>query len=110
MNAPVSLVDQSESVATYGLSIPVGRKETVEVDLYSDGPVPDWTVSASDFSQAFGGGPYLDFSWDKTTGNNGTKLHLTITVLAAGPYGGEPFEVVSTTGTLTNYWLGFVGQ
>jgi len=110
LNAAVNLTYQGQIAPTYGLSIPIGGKETVEVDLFSDASISDWTVSASDLSEDVGGGPYLGFSWDQTTGNNGTKLHLTITVLKAGVFGGQPFEIASSTGSLANYWLGFVGQ
>jgi hypothetical protein len=109
LNAMVTLSYQGQSIPTEGLRIPLQGKQTVEVDLFSDGPTEDWTVSASDLADIIGGGPYLDFSWDKSSGNNGTTLHLTITVLAAGPYGGEPFEVVSeNAGGGASFWLGYV--
>jgi hypothetical protein len=110
LNAMVNLTYMGQVIPTEGLSIPLNKSQTVEVDLYSDGPIADWTVSADDLSDFIGGGPYLEFSWDQTTGNNGTKLHLTITPVASSPYGGQPFEIVSQTGQLANYWLGFVGQ
>ncbi len=110
MNAPVTLTYMGQGIPTQGLQIPLHASQTVEVDLYSDGPMGDWTVSANDLSQYLGSGPYLDFSWDRTTGTNGTKLHLTITPVAGGMFGGEPFEIVSASGSLENYWLGFVGQ
>jgi hypothetical protein len=111
LNAMVTLTYQGQAIPTEGLRIALQSKQTVEVDLYSDGPTADWTVSADDLSDVIGGGPYLDFSWDSTTGNNGTTLHLTITPLAASPYGGQPFEIVSQNADGTaNFWLGYVGQ
>jgi hypothetical protein len=109
LNASVDLLGSP----TEGLLIPMNTPQTVEVDLYSDGPLAgdaDWTVSASDLSNLLGGGPYLSFAWDATTGKNGTKLHLTITPRARTAYGGEPFYIVSQQGTVTNYWMGFVAQ
>jgi hypothetical protein len=111
LNAMVTLTYEGQAIPTEGLRIPLQGKQTVEVDLYSDGPTEDWTVSADDLSDVIGGGPYLDFSWDQTTGNNGSTLHLTITVLAASPYGGQPFEIVSQNSSGgANFWLGYVGQ
>jgi hypothetical protein len=110
LNASINLTYMGQAIPTEGLLIPLQKSQTVEVDLYSDGPMGEWSVSADDLSSLLGGGPYLDFSWDQTTGTNGTKLHLTITALASSPYGGQPFEIVSQSGSLANYWLGFVAQ
>jgi hypothetical protein len=110
MNAQVNITDQGQTVPTEGLLIAMGKSQTVDVDLFSDGPTEDWTVSASDLSADLGGGPYLDFAWDATQGNNGTTLHLTITPLAETVYGGEPFIILSTSSSGTNFWIGFVGQ
>jgi hypothetical protein len=111
LDASVTITDQGQQIQTEGLQIPLNTSATVEVDLYSDGPVDDWTVGASDLSDVIGGGPYLDFSWDATTGNNGTKLHLTITPVAASTYGGEPFIIESENSAGTyNFWIGYVAQ
>ncbi len=93
-----------------GVLAPLNQPTTVEVDLYSDGSTGSWTVAADDLSSTLGGGPYLSFSWDATQGNNGTKLHVTITPLEASTYGGEPFEITSTLGTTTKHSYGVVGQ
>jgi hypothetical protein len=98
---------------TQGVDIPIGTSKTIEVDLYSDAPTPGpWTVSAIDLSSTFFGAtsPALSFSFDKTTGQNGDKLHLTIKALAAGPLGASPFWIESDLGNVQKFWVGVVGN
>jgi hypothetical protein len=98
------------TIQTLGAFIPLGESKTVEVDLFSDGPSTPWAVSADDLSDILGGGPYLSFSFDQTTGQNGDKLHMTITAIAQNFQGNELFEVVSTNGSLSHTWYGIVSQ
>jgi hypothetical protein len=98
------------NVPTKGVKIPVGQKRTIEVDLFSDGPTTGpWTVSAID-ALAKAGGSTLDFSWDRTTGVNGEKLHLTIEVKAASTFvpGAHPFIIASTQGGREQQWPALV--
>ncbi len=106
----VTLTVQSSVYQVHGVLTPLNVPKTIEVDLFSDGLTPAWTVAAGDLSATLGGGPYLKFSWDATTGQNGTKLHLTVTPLQQDTYGGELFEITSTNGTTTRRWYGAVGQ
>ncbi len=117
--APVLMDDTTlllpgQTITTKGALIPLNQSKTVEVDLFSDAPTTGpWTVSADDLSQFIGGGPYLGFTWDRTTGQNGDKLHLTIKALAPTGtmfVGGEAFEIVSTLGSEQHSWLGYVAQ
>ena len=93
--------------ATKGVHIPVGKSATVEVDLFSDadtgGP---WTVSASDTS----GAGAITFAWDRTSGRNGEKLHLTINAVAQTQYGAAGFIIKSKMNGRTTSWLGLVGN
>jgi hypothetical protein len=94
-----------------GVNIARGQMKTVEVDLFSEAPTPGpWTVHAVETD----GSNSLSFSFDKTTGINGDKLNLTITVLDDNPWGpgidGESFVVVSALGTQLSFWAGFVGN
>jgi hypothetical protein len=78
-------VSAGGGLTTRGIKVPVGQSVTVEVDLYSDAPSADWTITAIDVAQKYKmQQPELAFSFDKTTGNNGDKLMLTITRLRAG--------------------------
>ena len=98
-------------VATKGVTIPVGKSKAIEVDLFSDGPTSGpWTVSAEDTLAKFGAGATLDFAWDRTTGVNGEKLHLTVTVKSASTAvpGAHPFTIVSTLGSKRAIWPGLV--
>jgi hypothetical protein len=98
---------------TQGVDIPIGTSKTIELDLYSDAPTSGpWTVSAIDLSSTFFGAtsPALSFSFDKTSGQNGDKLHLTITALAAGPLGASPFWIESDLGNVQKFWVGVVGN
>ncbi|HEY2515660.1 MAG TPA: hypothetical protein VGI39_32550 [Polyangiaceae bacterium] len=96
---------------TQGVKIPVGGSATIPVALFSDGPVGDWTVSAADETLKPGATPNVSFDWDKTTGNNGDVLHLTIHVLGVDPLiGGQSFSITSTRGAEAHMVFGFVGQ
>jgi len=53
----------------------------------------------------------LKFAWDTASGANGDTLHLTITVSGTdATYDGNAFIIYSTSGTVNNMWLGFVGR
>jgi hypothetical protein len=103
------------SVTTQGVTIPVGQSKTIEVDLFSDGPTSaPWEVAASDLMATYYGTygitPSMTFAWDQTQGQNGDKLHLTITVTqAASLFGGaHAFMIVSSNGTRSLTWPGIV--
>jgi hypothetical protein len=85
----------------------VGQTKTVELDLFSEAPTPGpWTVSVKEI-----GGNDLGLSLDKTQGQNGDKLSLTIQVKSKNTtYGGEIFVVRSTRNTDESLWVGFVGN
>jgi hypothetical protein len=111
-NDNVTLMFMGQPILTKGVHIPIGSTKTIEVDLFSDGPTTGpWTVDASDAAVFFGGGNgVLSCSLDKTTGQNGDKLNLTITATAAGQFGGEPFIVHSQLGSSGHLWIGYVGN
>ncbi len=97
--------------STKGVNIPIGQSKTIEIQLFSNRPTSDnWTVSAQDLS--WSGQQYLSFSWDSTTGSNGTVLHLTITANAADPdfQTGAPFWIVSQLGNGEYMWPVYVGN
>jgi hypothetical protein len=101
------------SVTTQGVTIPVGQSKTIEVDLFSDGDTGGpFTVTAADalathYPTYFS--PTMTFSWDRTTGQNGDKLHLTISVTQASPIaGGHAFMITSTLGNRKSVWPGLV--
>ncbi|HEY8075899.1 MAG TPA: hypothetical protein VIF62_17350 [Labilithrix sp.] len=95
-----------------GVKIPIGKSKTIELDLYSDAPTSGpWTVSALDLNSAFfGGDASLEFTFDKTTGQNGDKIMLTIKAVSAGVIGASPFWIQNKLGSQTTIWTGLVGQ
>ncbi len=94
------------------VTIPVGQSRTIPVDLFSDGPTSAWTVTAIDPAPQLTNPPetLLGFSFDKTTGQNGDVLQLTINVLKAGPGNVELFYLKSTQGSQSAVWFGIVGN
>ena len=99
------------NVPTKGVTIPIGKSKTIEVDLFSDAATSGpWTVSAVDALAALGAGSTLGFKWDRTSGVNGEKLHLTITVTGASTFvpGAHPFSITSTLGGIKQSWPALV--
>lgn len=94
-----------------GVKIPVGQSKTIQLKLFSTvATTAPWTVSASDLSAS--GSSYLNFSLDKTTGQNGDVLNLTITVIGQDPtYLAEPFTIRSVDANGNSFeWPVMVGQ
>jgi hypothetical protein len=68
-------------------------------------------VSAVEYSPITNAPKHLAFAWDKTMGQNGDTLHLTITVSGTdATYNGNAFILYSSSGNEDNMWLGFVGR
>ncbi len=101
-------------VTTKGVTIAQGASKTIEVDMFSDGDTGGpWTVSAADVLSTYYGQyglkPSLSFVWDRTTGVNGEKLHLTITVTGPSPVGGaHAFMITSKLAGRSTTWPGLV--
>jgi len=93
-----------------GAHVPVGTSKTIDLQLFSDGDVgAPWTVDVADLAQP--NPPHYTFALDKTTGQNGDTLHLTITTLVASTRGTATFVITSTLkGTGTHEWFGFIGD
>jgi hypothetical protein len=93
-----------------GIQIPVGQSKTVEVDLFSFQPTGDFDLLARQASDVIP--PTLTFSWDKPSGKNGDKVHLTITSVTASNNGYESFIIAAslpgTTDTQKAAWAGVV--
>lgn len=90
-----------------GVNIPFGQSRTIDVQLFSEAPVGDWEVSAIDQDQANSGGiATLSLTLDRTKGNNGDILHLTISPIIPTADGVANFLIVSDGG---GTWVGTVG-
>ena len=91
------------------MQISIGKSKTVDVQLFSDAPTADWSVSAVDATYGTNQPKQLDFTWDTQTGNNGDTLHMTITRVANGPHNGSEFWIYASRDQKTwNMWFGFV--
>ncbi len=103
---------EGNNITTPGVTITSGSSATIEVDLFSDTPTADWTVQAIDAdNQLYGSQPELAFTWDHTTGNNGSKLQLTIQRTANGGGGGSILLIESTVDNHSvSEWWGYVAQ
>jgi hypothetical protein len=98
-----------------GIEIAVGASRVVEFDLASTAPTSGpWTVKIIDSSST--GDTYLSAAFMECggaatcSGENGVKLHATITVVSAGRRGTEPFLIESTLPSgVYALWAGLVG-
>jgi hypothetical protein len=107
MNDDISVTLNGSLIMTKGIEVSSGESEVVEVDLFSDGPTPGpWSVAAEVFPGTQPAGA-LTFKFDRTTGQNGDILHLTVTPHQSG---GIPFVLTSTLGTKKSIWMGIVQQ
>jgi hypothetical protein len=106
-SAPIMNDDVTTTLGTTkGIKVSSGDSATVEVDLFSDGPIGPWSVAAAVYPGNTPAGA-LTFAFDKTTGQNGDKLHLTVTPHQSGAI---PFVLTSTLGMKQSIWMGLVGQ
>jgi hypothetical protein len=100
---------QGQTAMIKAVSIPVGGTMTIPVQLFSEGPTPAWTVTAVDPAVMLGApSALLDLTLDKSTGQNGDVLQLTINVLGAGSGNAEVFIVKSSNATTHYDWFGAV--
>ena len=96
------------ALGRFGLA--TGAEKTVDVALYSDGPTAAWTVSAVDGNELANGTADLAFQFDRTTGQNGDTLHMTVHRLQATASGSTLVLVTSKLGAHTNTWTGYIGN
>lgn len=95
-----------------GVVIAPGQSKTISVHLFSDGATygqwnvhATWLKKSTDSDQA-----PLTFKWDKTTGQNGDVLNLTITAPKAPMPDGAVFKIESRYGGMTSIWTGAVAN
>jgi hypothetical protein len=113
--APVLVEDLPISFRGYreitkGVRVPVGTARTVEVDLFSEAPVPAWHVSAYDQATLGGLPSELTLTLNHDSGRDGDQLTLTISRLANGDGEGSRFVVYSDDGQRGAFFFGFAGN
>ena len=92
------------AIAGSGFALAAGASRTVPLGLMSDPGTAPWTIAVHEVTEA----GLVTFALDKTTGQAGDVVNLTIT--AVGDLsGGVPFAIDSTLGATTHTWLGVVG-
>jgi hypothetical protein len=103
-------LDYGEQMSpTLGIQVPLNTSKTIDVELFSDGPIAKWLMAAEDDTFMTANAPELELSWDAVQGTGGEVLHLTITRIANGPYGGSEIAIYSElNGSSWNIWYGFV--
>jgi len=109
----ITLNAGGQSFTTRGVKVPLNMSADVEVDLYSDAPAPDFQVVAFDAAQKFRkAAPELQVTLDRSTGNNGDKLKLTVKRIAqAQNFGISEFVLFTQVGGVnTGMWWGLVSQ
>ncbi len=92
-------------------SMKVGDTKTIQLTAFSDAPTDDWALRATDYAQQYGGTASLDIQLDKATANNGTKINMTVKVVAAPPknFGGYAlFSISSKNATGSHRWPGAI--
>jgi hypothetical protein len=94
-----------------GFKVKVGETRQVPLGFYSDGPIGEWTIKAVNGGIAGGrssGG--LDLTLDVTSGQNGQKAYLTVTVNTAGKTGAELVTIVSSRAGTSHYMPLLIGS
>jgi hypothetical protein len=102
------------SFTTQGVLVPVGETRTIDIVLQSRAPTSGpWTVAAYDLSEWAGDSsqPATQLTLDKSSGQSGDVLHLTIKVLSVDPViGGNGFVLSSFLNGQNNLWFAAIGQ
>ncbi|MGE5186721.1 MAG: hypothetical protein ACM31C_31925 [Acidobacteriota bacterium] len=92
-----------------GVLVQQGQPRTIDVDFVSDGPTSgDWTIDEID-QTLDGGGPALQVAFDRTTGQNGNKVHATITATRVPSDGTAFLKIRSVLGSEKHAWWTAVG-
>jgi hypothetical protein len=127
VNAPPELPDTvsvgdgyGDTIQILAISVPVNQSKTIPLDLYSEAPTGGpFQVQVQGFNAWSGSGsdPFT-VSQDKTTGQNGDRIMLTITRQSAANEGGcgsgfpcyDVFVIMSTLGGNTFTTFGAVSD
>jgi hypothetical protein len=111
-------IDESQlggpvNAPTKGVHILGGQTATFQVGFYSDGPTSGpWTIKAVSGNPAGGGNgsTNLTASVDKSSGQNGEKAYVTVTVKTVGRLKGELLTIVSSLNGTDHYMPILVGS
>jgi hypothetical protein len=107
MSDMVSFSVEGTTIDVLGIKVPVGKPREIDLDLYSNAATPGpWSVSVREL-----GSQNLLLEVGDELGENGQKVHLTITPQAPG----QSIFIVSSSpewalSGQTNNWVGFVNN
>jgi hypothetical protein len=111
LNDKIPLDPQKPAQGSFkGVKIAEGASKTIDLELFSDAATGPFAIQVFDGNELMGQNPELSFSLDQDKGQNGQKLHLTITVDQASQYGIEVFAIFASQGNQQNTWFGAVGN
>jgi hypothetical protein len=83
--------------------IKAGSSGTIELGFYSDGPMGPWTLTANEGTgRDFLTTQHLSVVIDKTSGQNGEKAYVTVTVRSVGQLDAELLTFHSTLNGVTH--------
>jgi hypothetical protein len=107
----VTVPDDGQMTTTRGVDLRVGQSKTIALQLFSDAAKAPWTVTVYDVATVRGtGGAELSFAMDRTTGQNGDVLHVTITRIKPGPRGFSELMIWSSLAGESNFWPVIAGN
>jgi hypothetical protein len=93
-----------------GYKVKVGETRQIPLGFYSDGPTAAWTIKAINGGIASRSSAGVDLELDVTTGQNGQKAYLTVTVNTAGKTNTELITIVSTRAGQSHYMPILLGR
>jgi hypothetical protein len=100
----VKIATNQGSINVKGVNIAVGKTAVVEIDLISEAATPPFNVQVAEV-----GDTTLTLALDRSSGVNGEKLHLSITVNQKSQNGFSSYALINTLGQTQTVWLGAVG-
>ncbi|MBI3557312.1 MAG: hypothetical protein HY074_13695 [Deltaproteobacteria bacterium] len=108
-NDAVKYLDSGSFVSTRGVLLAVGQTTTIPIALFSNAPTGGpWQVSAMEDQNSVSN---LDLAFDKTSGQNGDTLQLTITVKSKNAtFDAELVWIKSQLNGQSHYWPLVVAQ
>lgn len=107
----IQVIVNDAPVVTKGYKIKAGEKRQIPLGFHSAGATAPWTITAVNAS--LGGGPFnndIALALDVTSGQNGQKAYLTVTVKTASPTNSELVTIVSTRNGIKHYMPFLIGN
>lgn len=102
------------TIKAKGFKVLVGETKTFTVGFYSDAKTDPWTIKVYEGNPLLGTptgtSSHLTVSTDKTSGQNGEKAHITVSVSSQGRSKTEYVTVVSTLGKRQTFMPILIGS